>query len=464
MAAPFVVACTHCGSKLKLKDESFAGKKIRCPKCQQPFVAAAADGAASAGDKAKKPAKARKEFDFSNISEDDYEPPPPAEGEEPEEEFELPLSPVKKAALAGKKGKKKKRRASSGPPLGKIALIAGLVVLGLATVGGVGYGVYMIAQSLGGGGGRLAWLPEDVEIVVEVRPADLWKSQVLQPLTSGPTGTEFANRMRESMKLSVTDVDRVVVGSAARSRTPVVVVYAKTPFEIAEVQKNTTPTDHGGYTLYVDRGGTMAGFLPNSKTLVFGPTAQLKTAIDRKGVCPAADKFSFLPSRGHIVFGTNSPARSVGGPAMPVPAPVDWNSVQSVGAALTFSSDIAVEFAVACNDGSGAEAMVGNFEKTRTETLSKIEAQKGQLQPNPFIDVEKVKAMIEGQRQILESMSVTSSGSTVNGRVTVPGQIVRDAVDAFGTMMPMMMQGFGGAGGAPPPSFAPPANPSEGSP
>lgn len=38
MADPIRVACSHCSTKLKLKDSSKIGKKVKCPKCGKPFV------------------------------------------------------------------------------------------------------------------------------------------------------------------------------------------------------------------------------------------------------------------------------------------------------------------------------------------------------------------------------------------------------------------------------------------
>ncbi len=35
---PIVCLCPHCDAKLKLKNPELAGKKIKCPKCAEPFV------------------------------------------------------------------------------------------------------------------------------------------------------------------------------------------------------------------------------------------------------------------------------------------------------------------------------------------------------------------------------------------------------------------------------------------
>ena len=37
------IQCPHCGAKLRLKDDAALGKKIKCRKCEKPFVAKAAD-------------------------------------------------------------------------------------------------------------------------------------------------------------------------------------------------------------------------------------------------------------------------------------------------------------------------------------------------------------------------------------------------------------------------------------
>lgn len=37
MPEPIVCVCSNCDARLKLKDSTAVGKKIRCPKCQEPF-------------------------------------------------------------------------------------------------------------------------------------------------------------------------------------------------------------------------------------------------------------------------------------------------------------------------------------------------------------------------------------------------------------------------------------------
>ncbi len=440
MATSLVVACTHCGSRLKLKEASFLGKKLRCPKCQQAFVAQTSGPEKPAAAAKKKPTRPADDFNFlDDLGEEDYEAPPSEGGDDM---ADLPPLPVKKAK--GKTAAKgKKRRASSGPGAGKVALIAGLVVLGLAVVAGGVYGIVLIVQSLGGGGGRLAWLPEDSEIVCEIRVADLWNSPVLQPLTTSQVATSLAEQWKSVSKLNVTDVERVVVGGSMQARSPVVVVYSKVPIPLEEIRQNTTEVQHNGYTLYMDRTGPSGGFLPNATTLVFGPEAMLKAAIDRKGAGPPAERFRDLPSGGQIIVASSNPAaaRPPGG-SMNLPAEIDLNSVRFASAVLSFTADIGVQFNLTCTDAPFAQKIVTDIEQGRTQALAQLETQRGQLVPNPFIDVTKLRAMLDSQQQILESVTVSNSGASVTGKLTVPGKLISDAADALGPMMPMMMQAF----------------------
>ncbi|MCA9081387.1 MAG: hypothetical protein KDA58_12560 [Planctomycetaceae bacterium] len=43
MATPFLSTCPECLTKLKLKNPEFIGKKVKCPKCSQPFVVEVAE-------------------------------------------------------------------------------------------------------------------------------------------------------------------------------------------------------------------------------------------------------------------------------------------------------------------------------------------------------------------------------------------------------------------------------------
>jgi hypothetical protein len=466
MAAPFVVACTHCDSKLKLKDSSFVGKKLRCPKCQEVFVVSGAAGAAGKVAAVRKSSKPKDEFDFSNISEDDYEPPPPPEGEEGEEIEEqeaLPQSPLMKRKAAAKTGKRKKRKASSGPGLGKIALVAAIILVGIGAAGGIGYGIYLLAQSLGGGGAnRFAWLPDDSEVVAEIRVADVWNSKVLEPLVSGPLGAQITRRMQENGNLELSDIDRLMIGSALGARTPVVVIYVRKTINQESASAGMTKSDYGGYALYT-RPGTGSAFFPDSQTMVMGPEDKLKAAIDRQGVCPVASKFQSLPTGREIAFLTTKLQPQ--GAGMPLASGLDPALVNSLAVGVSLSGDIGLEMICECREAADAARLAEDMQKDRDTALAQIETQKGQFGGNPFIDAAKMESMLSGVESALQSYEPVVSGTTVSASLSLPGSLIQDASEMLASLGPML-PAFGGMGGAPvrpaptiphPPSSPPPS-------
>lgn len=57
MPESIVCQCSNCDAKLRLKDPSLAGRKIRCPKCAEPFVVSPIDDSPSASPMPSKKAK-----------------------------------------------------------------------------------------------------------------------------------------------------------------------------------------------------------------------------------------------------------------------------------------------------------------------------------------------------------------------------------------------------------------------
>jgi hypothetical protein len=123
MPARITIACEHCGAKLALADDSKLGKKIKCPKCSEVFVAATDDD------------------DIEDVLEED---------DDDDEEIQPRRKPAAAAAAgkgakgkAGGKGKKK-----SGGNLGLI--IGGAVAVGVLVIGGL-IGVLFVTGVIGGG-------------------------------------------------------------------------------------------------------------------------------------------------------------------------------------------------------------------------------------------------------------------------------------------------------------------------
>jgi hypothetical protein len=114
--AGITVACSHCGTQLKLKDDSKVGKTAPCPKCKQPFVIEPLD---ESGD------------DLAFDEEDFEEAPQPKKAKSKGTDSKSSGSKKGKGKAKGKKGKK-----DSGGLM--LPLMIGGGVLGLLlVVGGI---------------------------------------------------------------------------------------------------------------------------------------------------------------------------------------------------------------------------------------------------------------------------------------------------------------------------------------
>lgn len=143
------VTC-ECGRVIKAKDE-FAGKKVRCPDCQEVVALTSKTDKGSAKASSKKTAK-------RPVPDDEYFDDGEESDEEDEEIEDRPRASAKKKAKkkgsaaasdgAEKTGKKKKKKPKDDST--KTVLIITGVLLGLSVLGGLGY---LIATSGGAGGG-----------------------------------------------------------------------------------------------------------------------------------------------------------------------------------------------------------------------------------------------------------------------------------------------------------------------
>ena len=131
MADRIQIQCPGCSAKLAISDESKLGKKIRCSKCSEVFVAKALKASGSAGTKPKpKPKKSDDdEFNFDDMEMED-------KSEIEDEESEPESRPVRSKVGAKGKGKAKGKKKSSG---GNLPLIIGGVVAVVLLLGVGGY-------------------------------------------------------------------------------------------------------------------------------------------------------------------------------------------------------------------------------------------------------------------------------------------------------------------------------------
>ncbi len=138
MSDRIIIQCPGCSAKLAISDAGKLGKKIKCSKCAEVFVAKAmSSGSAEAG-QLTKPARKPKKSDEDEFNFDDMELEDSAASEEEESAAEAParssrLSGKKSVASKGK-GKGKGRKPSGG---NLPVIIGGAVAVVLLLGGGV---------------------------------------------------------------------------------------------------------------------------------------------------------------------------------------------------------------------------------------------------------------------------------------------------------------------------------------
>ncbi len=307
------ISCPKCQSKLKLKDDSKLGKKLRCPKCSEPFIAKAAE-------RPKAPAQQVQELDgfddLDGMDDDDYGAPPA------------------RRASSGSKGSPAKAKVRAEKPAAKSSgnsnsKVIALAVVGVLVLAGGGYGLFamfggggdddqpIVAQNQGQnqapaqdqdqtpnenedrnqGQGQpvtptgndpvpaqpastgidLTYLPPDSEVFVHARVGEIWSSPFVQELIQGPDLAGEVQKLRDAVGLEMGDFATVTVGipgaleSAVKAAAAgplgaaaagkqaeqefVIVVRLNkdvTPESLGMVERhNCQPAEHAGQTYFV---------------------------------------------------------------------------------------------------------------------------------------------------------------------------------------------------------------------
>jgi hypothetical protein len=430
MPSPHVVRCVHCESPLKLKDESFLGRKVRCPSCGESFRIPERRAPASSGAKQarKRPARPQPppEDDFSFDLGDDYG-----------EDFDSAPPPTRKPSGKGKKKKKKKRK-STGPGLGRIGLIAAVILLGLSMLGGLGYGVVYLVQNLPLMGGRFDWMPEEMDSFIEIRVAELWNSPFFEPIREKEEVRKHLQTLPDT-QIQFEDIEKIAAGWNQRSQhtTQLVRTHLTRPAD-ESLFPDATVTEYGGYKLYHHGGSPQVSFIPGEKVVVTGHTDAVKKAIDADGKCEAAKEFRFLSGSGEIVvgaLGSVRPPQWGPGTRFPMFSPGGGTGSNAERMSLTVNCgrDLTFRFDARLDDADSAT----RFHKETEDGIAQMRQGMTQLQSmaqsNPLISSEHIRPVVDGLNRAVESITVKQSGSRVSGEGMVPGDLVQAGARLFDT-------------------------------
>ena len=218
--ASFAAACPHCQARLKLRDESYYGKKIRCPKCGEAFLVkplAATQSKAAPPRPAATPAA-----DDDSLAGDDFNL-----------DFESlaatapPRRPKMKGKSRDKSSSKRKSSSTSGAGTAKIVAVGAAAVLVIGLLIGGGFAVFSLAGKSSLPADRLAWLPEDTEVLIEAQVGPIWNSPMFNSLRTDPGFREMIQQL-EIENGKIDDVTRIVIGGASADPSGfVTVVYSR---------------------------------------------------------------------------------------------------------------------------------------------------------------------------------------------------------------------------------------------
>ncbi|MDB4731819.1 zinc-ribbon domain-containing protein [bacterium] len=448
MASPFVVSCSNCAAKLKLKDQSMIGKKVRCPKCSEPFLIQAPKK------KKSKPAPAD-DGGFYDEPEDEWGDDFGSSDDDWDDSFADEPSPrkskakSKKSKKSGKKKGRKKKKSKSDIPLG---MIIAMIVGGIAFLALIGVGVFYVIPMLGGSpADRMAWLPNDTQTYVEIRVGDIWKSQVLKPFRTSTAGADIAKKMKDEANIEMAEIEKVILGVPANNGQPTVTIHTTKAIDPNQVGPNLTKTTYAGKTVFEHNGENMVSFLSNSKTMVMGPKEAIYAAIDRNGECAVADQFGFLPSSGDVIFGSLSPGNTLKNSpaAMMSQGALDPDKLKTVSGILKLGRDLDLELIVDFVDSEAAQSSLTQAQEGLAKGQEMLEKQQKELEAGNFVINRQQKAIVLKAKDILKSVTIKGSGTEMTTSLSVSGSTIEDIVDMFGEQSGGFMPPIGGGFGNP---------------
>lgn len=420
MAAQFSVDCTQCSATLKIRKPELIGKKVRCPKCDTPFVVQA-------------PTE-----DFE--SETFYEEVDQFTDDADFEDYGTPLKKFKKKKTSKGKRTKRDRSHEDRKPWGMLLGVFGAGFLLLALIG---VGVYFALPFLLSGQNRFAWLPNDMETYVEFRPAEIWKADVMRPIRQTEIGTALKDQLTEKFGMDIEDIDRIVIGQSASQKDPMVIIHTRAPINLAALEQNGKAESYAGRTIYDD--GRFSGVLVSSQMLVAGSRVAIEAAIDRDGECLAAEKFAFVPEHGDFIYASASGATLLasGGNPLMNQNRIDPKTVQNSSLVMNFGRNLALNFEVNFTHSEHASDAVKEAQDNLEQAHAMLDAQQSELEEAPFIMTVASRSMVNKVRDMLKTVHVGSWGNQFHGKMQVSGQMVRDFADLIALMAPSYLNQFG---------------------
>ncbi|MBX3440934.1 MAG: hypothetical protein KF774_00910 [Planctomyces sp.] len=479
MTSPITVQCPHCNSQMKIRNAAALGRSAPCPRCGEKFVL--------------EELPQDDEFDLGSLGE--YGDVSDENADE-EDDAPPPRSRKSSGTSRGKSGSKKKSSKKRRSTDWKTPLqLGGGILLGVTVLAGVVYGIMQLAGrvGIGGGGPEMAWLPDDTNVVLQLRVGDIMSSPVAQKLTSDAAISSQLNASTTDLGFSIQDIDRVTVGlpsmssinsgASAQVRRTIVMSF-KNPINDADWRQKVAQgrlgglqsETHNGRTLHTMQEGAMkvAISFVDDRTVLIGSDADVRKSLDAGGKCAAASRFNWADGKAHVLFAfapsDTKEFDSMGmtfskrGPFGSKQAGNVSEELQGMFATLRLTSDLTIGYGMKSRSSGTASNSAGQLEqevRQLADQVAQSRQQAGQgFNPMTMMLGAGADRMLGQVETALRSAKGTSSGSVCQVSVTLPGAFVDEAKSLIG--MAAMMGGLGG--GMPdepvdfgsPPSFGPP--------
>jgi phage FluMu protein Com len=465
MPTRITIECTHCGAKLSLADSSKLGKKIKCPKCSEVFVATSDD---DADDELE---------DVEDQIEDEEETPAL-------QRSKAAAAGKKKAASHGGKGKKGKKSGSNlgliiGGAVGVVVLLGGLVGVLFAT-GVLGGGAkvdpnQIVVNSQPGTGvfssllkdqtppgptpvpprGPVPevarWLPPDSEFVMHVRPADILGAPLVKDLLKSMRWDDQIDRATANLPFKPADIESIAIGVAQFEKAQqqfqqaqmAIMLGGKPPTEglsipaIAAVKlKKTLTSDdllkfltatspeqavqkvqHAGKEFLESsdaKTGVKGGaYIASDSIVLFGESASLKTVMEKGANSNPAPGFGFVDWTDHLTLAFAPKNRDVlkglftsasqQNPMMALALSPFAEGTVGFSIGVTVKGGVEAEIAVGCHDAPKTDAIAKQLTDLLSLGRGQYEKSKDQVPPwgVPLTDDLVGNLKVSGSNQVV---------------------------------------------------------------
>lgn len=315
-----------------------------------------------------------------------------------------------------------------------------------------------------------AWLPLEAEVIVNVRVFDLWSSPMLAQLKESPDVQGGLQMMQDEFSLAPRDIETVTAGllgatelAMAGAADPtalatgtdqiVIVVRTRLPFDHQTIERRTDEFEvasHDGNSFYrsLAPGDIPCVFLPDSKTIVLAEEGPLQAVIEQGAEDSSRPEFEFVDATAHVSIGfvpndpfaltEQIPSEGTGSDAMDKLASAAKEQLLGVGLGVSLTDSVELEVRLLCIDDAAATDINAALTAVMTELKGMWALMKGAAPP---VISGMVDSLIRAQRN-----SSTREVASISTRITQ--QSIQNAVENAAEMLPMLMMGALGGGGA----------------